>query len=178
MTATAKVTKDSTMREVLEAYPGAQRALFRRYHIGGCSSCGYQPNDTLEDVAHRHNILDLDEVLTFLCHAEEMDRQIQISPREVAAALRGNAPARLVDVRTPEEWELARIPGATLITHELEEEMMRWRKDVPIVFYCHLGSRSLDATSYFAGHGFTNVRSMTGGIDAWSLEVDPSVPRY
>lgn len=178
MTATAKITKDSTMREVLEAYPGAQRALFQRYHIGGCSSCGYQPNDTLEDVAHLHNILDLDEVLTFLCRADEIDWRTQISPREVAAALRGNAPPRLVDVRTPEEWELARIPGATLITKELTEEMMRWPQDAPIVFYCHLGSRSLDAASYFAGHGFTNVRSMTGGIDAWSLEVDLSVPRY
>ncbi len=178
MTATAKITKDSTMGKVLEAYPSAQRALFQRYHIGGCSSCGFQPNDSLEDVAHRHNIFDLDEVLTFLSRADEIDGRIQISPRDVAAALSGNAPPRLVDVRTPEEWELARIPGATLITEELGEEMMRWPKDGPIVFYCHLGSRSLDAASYFAGHGFTNVRSMTGGIDAWSLEVDSSVPRY
>lgn len=178
MTATAKITKDSTMREVLEAYPSAQRALFRRYHIGGCSSCGYQPNDTLEDVAHSHNIFDLDEVLTFLCHAQEIDQRIQVSPHEVAAALCGNTPPRLIDVRTSEEWELARIPGATLITEELAQEIMRWPKDVPIVFYCHLGSRSLEAASDFAGHGFTNVRSMIGGIDAWSLEVDSSVPRY
>ena len=56
--------------------------------------------------------------------------------------------------------------------------MMRLPKSTPIFFYCHLGQRSLDAASYFAGHGFKNVRSMTGGIDAWSLEVDSSVPRY
>ena len=56
--------------------------------------------------------------------------------------------------------------------------MMSWSKDTPIVFYCHLGERSLDAASYFAAHGFSNARSMTGGIDAWSLEVDPAAPRY
>ena len=55
---------------------------------------------------------------------------------------------------------------------------MRWPQDTPIVFDCHHGQRSLDAASYFAGHGFTEVRSMTGGIDAWAVEVDPSVPRY
>ena len=55
---------------------------------------------------------------------------------------------------------------------------MRLPKDTPIVFHCHLGQRSLDAASYFAGHGFKNVRSMTGGIDAWSSEVDESILRY
>ena len=175
---TAKITKGSTMREVLEAYPSAQRALFRRYHIGGCHSCGYQPEDTLEEVAHRHDITDLDEVLTFIEHAEQIDGRIQVSAQDVAAALRSDTPPRLMDVRTPEEWELARIEGATLISEELAQEMMRWPKEAPIVFYCHLGERSLDAASYFAGHGFSNARSMTGGIDAWSLEVDPSVPRY
>ncbi len=178
MTATAKITKRRTMQEVLEAYPSAQRALFRRFHIGGCHSCGYQPEDILEEVAHRHNINDLDEVIDFIEHAEQTDRRIQVSPGDVAAALQSNIPLRLVDVRTREEWELARIQGATLNTEELAQEMMRWPKDTPIVFHCHLGQRSLDAASYFAGHGFSNVRSMTGGIDAWSLSVDSSVPRY
>jgi rhodanese-related sulfurtransferase len=64
------------------------------------------------------------------------------------------------------------------MTEALAQEMMRWAKDTPIVFYCHMGQRSLDAASYFAGHGFTNIHSMTSGIDAWSIEVDSSVPRY
>ncbi len=178
MSTTAKITGRSTMRQVLEAYPSAQRALFRRYHVGGCHSCGYQPEDTLEEVAHRHDIMDLDEVVRFIEEAEQIDRRIQVNGQDVAAALRSNMSPRLVDVRTPEEWELARIEGAILISEELVEEMMSWPKDAPIVFYCHLGERSLDAASYFAGHGFGNARSMTGGIDAWSREVDPAVPRY
>ena len=168
----------STMQEVLAAYPSAQRALFQRFHIGGCNTCGYQPGDTLEDVVRSHKIKNLDEVIRFIVLAEQTDRRIQISPVDVAAALQSKLPPRLVDVRTREEWELARIQGATLNTEELAQEMMHLPKDTPIVFHCHLGQRSLDAASYFAGHGFKNVRSMTGGIDAWSSEVDESIPRY
>ena len=172
------ITRHSTMGEVLEVYPSAQRALFQRYHIGGCNSCGYQPGDTLDAVARSHNILDVGEVVAFLEDAEQLDRRIQVSPVEVAAALGSDDRPRLIDVRSPAEWELARIEGATLMTEVVAELVMSWPKDTSIVFYCHLGQRSLDAASYFAGHGFTDLRSMTGGIEAWSLQVDPSVPRY
>ena len=57
------ITADSTMREVLEACPGAQRALFRRYHIGGCSSCAFQPEETLAQVCARNGNLKVVEVL-------------------------------------------------------------------------------------------------------------------
>ena len=172
------ITRHSTMGEVLEAYPSAQRALFQRCHIGGCNSCGYQPGDTLDAVARSHNILDVGEVVAFLDNAEQLDRRIQVSPAEVAAALGSDDPPRLIDVRSPAEWELARIEGATLMTAVVAELVMSWPTDTPIVFYCHVGQRSLDAASYFAGHGFTDLRSMTGGLDAWSIEVDPAVPRY
>ena len=172
------ITRHSTMGEVLEAYPSAQRALFRRYHIGGCNSCGYQPGDRLEEVARGHNILDVDEVIAFVEHAEQIDGSLGVSPREVVAALASDNPPRLIDVRSPAEWELARIEGATLMTEAVAQVVVRWPKHTPIVFYCHLGQRSLDAASYFAGHGFTEVRSMIGGLDAWSLEIDPSVLCY
>jgi len=172
------ITGKSMMGEVLEAYPSAQRALFKQYHIGGCNSCGYELSDTLEAVAQNHDNLDIAEVLAFLDEAEQIDRRSQASPVEVAATLGSENPPRLIDVRTPSEWELARIEGATLMTEGMAAIMMRWSKETPIVFYCHLGQRSLDAASYFTGHGFTNVRSMTGGIEAWSEQVDPGVARY
>lgn len=172
------ITGDSTMGEVLEVYPSAQRALFRRYHIGGCNSCGYQLGDRLEEVARSHNNLDLEEVIAFLEDAEQIDRRAQMSPSEVVASLASGKPPRLIDVRTPAEWELARIEGATLMTEAMAEIVMRWPRDTPIVFYCHVGQRSHDAASYFAGHGFTEARSMIGGIDAWSVDVDTSVTRY
>ena len=179
MTSTT-INATSTMQEVLAAYPSAQRGLFTRYHIGGCGTCGYQPTDTLEQVAQKHNIRDVNQVLAYIQRdeADALDQNMQVQPVEVAAVLRAGPFLRLVDVRTPEEWELAHIPGATLITEELAHELMLQPKGNPIVFYCHVGARSLDAAAYYAGHGFKNVRSMTGGIDAWSREVDESIPRY
>jgi rhodanese-related sulfurtransferase len=76
------------------------------------------------------------------------------------------------------EWDLAHIEGASLVTEDLAREIMTWPREVSMVFYCHTGKRSMDAASYFAGHGFKNVKSLTGGIDAWSQVVDTNVPRY
>ena len=173
----ATIKRTSTMEEILGAYPGAKRALFTRYHIGGCSSCGFQPTETLEQVLSRHNVLDVEEVVTHLQQAEEVDRKIQISAQEVAGLVK-DGKAKLIDVRSEYEHELAHIEGAQLATQELVQELMRGPKDATIVFHCHHGIRSLDAAAYFIGHGFTNVRSMKGGIDAWSTDVDAKVPRY
>jgi len=155
MTTTAKITKSSTMQEVLEAYPSAQRALFRRYHIGGCNSCGYQPEDILE------------EVVAFIQEADEVDRRIQASPREVAEALRSSVPPRLVDVRTREEWDVTHLQGATLVSEELTQEMMQWPKDAPIVVHCHTGNRSTIGISVLARRGYTNLTLLENGWAAW-----------
>ncbi len=103
---------------------------------------------------------------------------MEISPEDVQEALKSNT-IRLIDVRGEDEWNTARIEGATLASKELVDEMTSsWEKDAQIVFYCHTGVRSLSAVHFFAQKGFTNVKSMAGGIEAWSLAVDPSVPRY
>jgi rhodanese-related sulfurtransferase len=176
---TDRITKDSTMQEILEAFPGAQRALFGRYHIGGCSSCGFQPTDTLEQVGRSHNIWDVKEVIGYLQQSHERDEKVQISPEELARALRTGQKLQLLDVRTPEEYRIARIEGARLVTEALAQEAVeQWPKDTSIVVHCHVGERSLAAASFLMDQGFTNVRSLAGGIDAWSTQVDPSVPRY
>lgn len=172
-----KVTANSTMQEVLDNYPSAQRALFRRYHIGGCHSCGYEPTDILGEVVARHNV-DIAEALAFIEEAEQIDQKIKISAKEVSEALKSGKAPRLIDVRTPEEYKLAHIEGSELITEDLAQEIYSWPKETSIVFFCHHGNRSMDAAAYFAGHGYTNARSMTGGIDAWSQDVDAKVPRY
>ncbi len=176
---TDQITKDSTMQEILEVVPGAQRALFSRYHIGGCSSCGFQPTDTLEEVCHTHNVWDVDGVIRDLRQSHEQDDTLQMSAEELARALRSGAAIHLLDVRTPEEHAIARIEGARLVTGALAQEIVeQWPKDAPIVVHCHVGQRSLEAAAFLIDHGFTNVKSLTGGIDAWSLRVDPTVPRY
>ena len=175
---TPQITKHMQMQEILRIFPGARRALFQRYHVGGCSTCGFQPTDTLEEVCRNHKLRDADEVIEHLKRSHELDQALQISPMEVAEQLRRGEGLKLLDVRTPEEHDIARIEGALLVTEENAEEIMNWQKYTRIVFFCHHGDRSLYAASYFLGHGFTNVKSLRGGIDAWSLEVDLDVPRY
>ncbi len=177
--AKAEITGNSTMQEVLDAYPGAQRALMRGYHIGGCSSCGFAPGDRLSEVLAGKNVLNVDEVIEFIKESHDDEQRIQISAKELAESLKGGTPPRLIDVRDAQEQELARIEGSLSATPELIQEMKEnWAKDTPIVTVCHHGIRSLDAASYLIGHGFTNVRSLTGGIDAWSEQIEPSMARY
>ena len=166
-----------TMQQVTTVFPSAQRALFQKYHVGGCSSCGFQPTDTLTTVAMNHG-LDVNEVVEYIKQAADMEKDLEITPRETAELLRAGK-IKLVDVRTPEEYEIARVEGSVLADQSLAQEILQtWPKDTPIVTICHHGVRSLDAAAYLRGHGFANTRSMMGGIDAWAMQIDPSVPRY
>ncbi len=167
------------MRELLLAFPGAQRALFRKYHIGGCSACGFSPEESLEQVISRNTELVLDDVVAFLESAHEEDRRVMIDPVDLHARI-GDPETRLLDIRTREEFEVVRIPGSVQFTQDLMNEiLMRWPRDKGVIALIdHRGQRGLDAAAYFEGHGYTNVRALTGGIDAYALEVDRSLARY
>ena len=85
----------------------------------------------------------------------------------------------LVDVRPPEERAIASVP---LAYEGLEdgglERLLALPKTTPIAFLCHHGGRSAQAAMYFAQQGFADLYNVVGGIDAWSLEVDPRIDRY
>ena len=179
MTATETIGPQSTMREVLEAYPGAQRAVFRRYHIGGCASCGFQPTETLEEVCRRNNVSSMDEVLEHIKTSHEQDAKILIDPRELAEWLQREKSIRLLDVRSREEFEAVHIEGAVLMSQPVMQQILAEGTNTrPLLIIDHQGRTGLDAAAYFLGHGLTNVRCLRGGIDAWSQEVDPKLPRY
>src|ERR1700736_6606057 len=180
-----------TMRELLVQLPGAQRALFRKYHIGGCSSCGFTPEETLAQVCARNENLDVDEVLEqiiasggkkgleHIIASEETERAMQIEPRDLSAQIARGEKVYLLDVRTREEYDAVKIDHAHLFTQELMQEIQSsWPRENLFVIYDHQGTRSLDAAAYFQGHGFENVKSLRGGIDAWSVDVDPKLSRY
>jgi molybdopterin/thiamine biosynthesis adenylyltransferase/rhodanese-related sulfurtransferase/molybdopterin converting factor small subunit len=85
----------------------------------------------------------------------------------------------LLDVREPHEYQIARIPGSTLIPlGQLPARLNELDKNAEIVAHCKMGGRSQQAVDLMKQNGFTNVRNMTGGITAWSEKVDPSVPKY
>ncbi len=102
----------------------------------------------------------------------------QLSARELQAIMESGQAFHLYDVRTPEEQRQARIADATLVDARVAAEIEKLPKDALIVFHCHHGGRSQAAAEHFASAGFTNVHNLAGGIDAWSRDVDPSVPRY
>lgn len=85
----------------------------------------------------------------------------------------------LVDVRPPEEREIAAVAVAySALEGGGLERLLALPKDTPLAFLCHHGGRSAQAASYFAQQGFTDVYNVVGGIEAWSLTVDPAIPRY
>ncbi|MFM7181177.1 MAG: rhodanese-like domain-containing protein [Verrucomicrobiales bacterium] len=171
-------TVDSPMDGLMAAWPGARRALFARYHIGGCSSCGFQPGESLAEVCARHEV-DPAESLDHLREAAVADAALLISPAEAKTLLDGeNAPV-LIDLRTREEHDAVRLPGSLFFTEDLQREAFAtWDKNRSIILYDHSGGRSLDMAAWFAGHGLRATRALAGGIDAWSREVDRTVPRY
>ena len=104
-----------------------------------------------------------------------------ITASELAGLLQLRDAPRLLDVREPEEFEIASLPGARLVPlgqiPASIEQIADW-KDEAIVVYCHHGIRSMHAINFLTHAGFTNLANLSGGIDAWSREVDSSVPRY
>lgn len=167
------------MRDVLAAYPGAQRALFKRYHIGGCASCAFSPDETLTQLCQRNENLDVAEVLATIQSAHEQDERTQISPRELAGRLKQEQCVKLLDIRTAEEHDAVKIPGSVRMAQDTMQEILtKWPRESLMVIYDHTGKQSLDAAAYFTGQGFKQVRCLRGGIDAWAEEVDTEMPRY
>ena len=109
---------------------------------------------------------------------------IELSARQASDRMAATDAASrflLLDCRTADEYAVAHIDGSRLIPmQELPArlaELESWR-DKPIVVHCHHGMRSLKVAQWLREQGFSFVQSMTGGIDAWSTEIDPAVPRY
>ena len=173
------LTPETLMKDVLAVYPGAQRALFRKYHIGGCSACGFQPEETLAQVCQRNNNLSVEEVLQHLKTSHEQDETIFITAPQLAEWIKREPALKLLDIRSRQEFEALHLAGSVLMSQSTVQEIMaRWPRTESFVIVDHTGKLALDAAAYFAGHGFEMVRCLRGGIDAWAQEIDEAMPRY
>jgi rhodanese-related sulfurtransferase len=107
---------------------------------------------------------------------------LEVAPREVRRRLEAGEKLALIDVREPGEFHRARIDGAELIpmrTVPAELSRLDAQADATeLIVFCHHGIRSLNVVHWLREQGVGACRSMAGGIDRWSLEIDPSVPRY
>jgi monothiol glutaredoxin len=102
----------------------------------------------------------------------------QLQAPALKAMIDSGAAFELVDVRTPWERDLAKIEGSRLLDQEYHDYLLTLDRATPLVFQCHHGIRSQAAAQYCEGLGFTDLFNLSGGIDAWSQLVDPSIPRY
>src|SRR5262249_7823884 len=105
--------------------------------------------------------------------------ELEISPQEVKQQLDQGEKLLLVDVREPWEYEICRIEGAKLIPMgSIPANLQALDTDDDVICYCHHGMRSMDVAVWLRNQGVGNARSLAGGIERWSLEIDPKIPRY
>ena len=144
---------------------------FRLKKDPDCPVCGGQPSVT--------ELIDYEG----FCGVPAVDADVgpELSAAEVSGARERGEVFLLLDVRQQGEWDAAHIEGATLLAlDELETrlaELAEWRSG-RVVVVCHHGGRSARACALLRANGFEDVSNLSGGIEAWSLTVDPSVPRY
>ena len=113
------------------------------------------------------------------CGAEDEEAIPTMSAQELKHKMDAREPFELIDVRETFEHEIARIDGAKLIPlGEIAQRADELQGDRPIVVHCHSGRRSAEAVRLLQQRGFGNIYNLQGGIDAWSDQIDPSVPKY
>jgi sulfur-carrier protein adenylyltransferase/sulfurtransferase len=113
------------------------------------------------------------------CGARDEEAIPTMSPQELKRKMEASDLFELIDVREPFEYEIARIDRAKLIPlGEITERLDELERQQPIVVHCHSGKRSAQAVRLLQQRGFANVYNLEGGIDAWSDQIDPNVPKY
>jgi sulfur-carrier protein adenylyltransferase/sulfurtransferase len=150
----------------------ALKMKFREFNLRrdpDCPVCGERPTITVP--------IDYE----MFCHgAPDLTKAVpEIAVSELERRMRSGQPFVLLDVREPFEFEMARIEGANLIP--LGELPVRWQeldREKELFVFCHSGVRSARAAEFLRSAGFDKVTNVAGGIDAWSEEIDPGVPRY
>ncbi len=137
--------------------------------VPDCPLCGERP--TIRELMDYQELCGVRPV--------RLDPARTVSVGELKQNLEGPDAPLLLDVRTPQERRICHLEGSRLIpVRELAERIAEVDREREVVVYCHRGGRGARAVEVLARHGFERVRNLTGGIDAWAAEIDPSMPRY
>jgi molybdopterin/thiamine biosynthesis adenylyltransferase/rhodanese-related sulfurtransferase/molybdopterin converting factor small subunit len=136
-----------------------------------CPICSEHPTQT--------GLIDYEQFCGIDPAADAVEAEFEISTPELKSWLDEGRPFTLLDVRNPPEWEICRIDGAKLIPlPELQDRLGELDPADTLVVHCHHGGRSAQAVQFLRQMGFSRAINLAGGIDSWSLMVDPSVPQY
>jgi len=131
-----------------------------------CVVCGKNPTIT--------SLIDYEA----FCRGKDEHVDFEISVKDLQQRLAGGEKLVLVDVREPFEYSIANLRGVLIPLRSLPDRTSELDPASEIIVYCHTGSRSARAVEFLRQAGFPKARNLAGGIDAWSVEIDPSVPRY
>lgn len=176
---TLKFDLNSTMQEVERTYPFARAMLHAKFHVGGCASCGFEPNETIAQVAHKHS-KDASSMVEELNQGirDMMDAEIDVYA--ASKLLMHSEKALFVDVREPWEFEICKLGENVTLLNEKTMPLIfdQGRSTQHVVVYCHHGVRSLNAALYMRQNGLPNAVSLKGGIDRYAMLIDPSIQRY
>ncbi len=165
------------MKELLSSYPSSKRALFARYHIGGCRSCSYDESASLESVCQA-NDLEVTEVIQHIVESYEHDQKMLVSSETLKTWMDEGKSFVLLDARTREEFEEVPMPNAKFLNQDIQQALFAGNSETTVVLFDHDGSRILDVCAWFRGHQLKNTFGLIGGIDTWAKEVDDSIARY
>jgi adenylyltransferase/sulfurtransferase len=136
-----------------------------------CPVCGEAPSVTAP--------IDYDDFCAGPPEESQLSEANEVDVAALQDKLASDKRCILLDVREPFEWEVARVEGAQLIPlGQLPARLSELDRDREIFVMCHSGMRSAQAAEFLRSAGFAKVANVAGGIDAWSAQIDPDVPRY
>ncbi|HEV7514986.1 MAG TPA: molybdopterin-synthase adenylyltransferase MoeB [Thermoanaerobaculia bacterium] len=152
----------------------ALRLRFRELKLKkdpNCPICSEHPTQT--------ELIDYEQFCGIVPEPPSPDADFDIQVQELKSWRDQGRDFALLDVRNPQEYEIARIEGSTLIPlHELRDRINELDTAADLVVFCHNGPRSMQAVRFLRQMGFARARNLAGGIERWSRQIDPSVPRY
>ena len=171
------VLSDENIRQEIKDFsnwPTIPQLYINREFVGGC--------DIVEELSSNGELADVlkqaypDREFTPPPPPAEVQ---EISSTEASEMLKQNPEIPLLDVRSVEERQMACITNSRMLDNQLAQEIQEsWDLESPMILICHQGVRSLQAGQYFTSQGFQQVYHISDGIDGWSLNVDPAIPRY
>jgi len=137
-----------------------------------CPCCGSAPSiRSLEKAAYAPTVCAAPNLMS--------ETPLEVTVEEAQRLLAGSNPPVLIDVREADEYAVCRIEGARLIPmNTVPTRLAEIPQDIPVLVQCHHGGRSMKVTQFLRSKGYAHVSNLKGGIDAWSIKVDPKVPRY
>jgi adenylyltransferase/sulfurtransferase len=140
----------------------------------GCDICGSHPKIT--ELIEYNQVCDME---TDFQHYHDEPLDDDITAIQLKQELTKNPKLVLLDVREPVEWDMGHLPNAWHIPfQQIPQQLNELSPEKDYIIYCHTGIRSRYVLEYLKEKGFPNVRNLFGGIDAWSVDIDPALPRY